>query len=98
MLRRSPERSGRRHGLIDLVGERRRHPAHQVDPRNLGGFRLPFNKTCLGIASNSIGVLAFADDDTNDEPGHCQNQHQSLEFGEFACMYPETCRSPMRLN
>ena len=57
-------------------------------------FRLPFSKTCPGIACNSIGVLAFADDDANDEPGHRQHQQQSLEFGEIACIVSGEVQEP----
>jgi hypothetical protein len=46
---------------------------------------MPFSKTCLGIASNSIRVRAFAYD-ANDKPGRRQHQQQSPEFREIACI------------
>jgi hypothetical protein len=84
MLRRAPERPRRGHRLIDLVGQRRCHAAHQIDARDLGGFRLSFSQTGLGVARDPVGILAFADDDADDQPGHRQHQRQALEFGEFA--------------
>jgi len=52
-LRRSPDARARRHWFIlTLVGEppTPAHPAHQVTPGNLAGFRPPFSKARLRVA------------------------------------------------
>ena len=78
------ERARRRHRLIDLVRQGRRHAAHEVHARGPPRLRLHLLEPRLRLARGQVGALALADHHADQQAGHGEDQHDELELGEHA--------------
>ena len=82
VLRGPAERARGRDRLVDLVGERGRHAADEIEAGGLFRLRLLGAEQRLDLAHGAIGLLAFVDGHADGQSGGGQHQHQDLEFGE----------------
>ena len=82
LLRGTCQCSRGRHGLVDLVSERRRGSTYEIESRSLCRLRLLGREPRLDLAHRLERVLALGYDDADRETGGTEDEHQQLELGE----------------
>ena len=78
----SRQRADGRHRLVDLVRERGRQAAHQVEACGLGCRGFLLLEPSLGFADEALGIVSFADNHSDNQSGGSEDEHERLQFGE----------------